>query len=115
MVAYKILHTMHAHMSGKVGFMALKLDMSKAYDQIEWVFLEVVMQRLGFARRWISLIMQCIATVLYLVIVNGVLMGSIRPSRRIRQGDPFSAYLFLLCAEALSTQLQHTMNLGTLT
>jgi hypothetical protein len=46
-VAYEALHTMHTRMRGKNGFMAIKLDMSKAYDRVEWDFLEAIMRRLG--------------------------------------------------------------------
>lgn len=47
-------------MKGKKGFMAIKVDMSKAYNRVEWAFLEAIMHRLGFAQRWISMIMQCL-------------------------------------------------------
>jgi hypothetical protein len=48
LAAYETLHTMNSNLTGKQGFMALKLDMSKAYDHVEWSFLEGVMCRLGF-------------------------------------------------------------------
>lgn len=44
LVAYKTLHTMHSKIFGKTGFMAVKIDMSKAYEQVEWSFLEAVME-----------------------------------------------------------------------
>jgi hypothetical protein len=53
LVAYETLHTMHTWLSGKMGYMAVKLDISKAYDRVQWKFLEAIMQRLGFAPRWI--------------------------------------------------------------
>ncbi|XP_059436088.1 uncharacterized protein LOC132169016 [Corylus avellana] len=105
LAAYETLHTMHSRMRGKQGYMAVKIDMSKAYDQVEWGFLKVVMERMGFTRNWIELIMQCVSTAHYAVLVNGIPTGKIIPTRGIRQGDPISPYLFLICAEALSTML----------
>jgi len=71
LAAYETLHTMHTNMWSKVGFMGIKLDMSKTYDRVEWKFLEVVIEKLGFSQRWISLIMVCVRTVSYAVVVNG--------------------------------------------
>jgi hypothetical protein len=63
------------------------------------------MKCMGFGGRWIGLIMMCVKTVKYSVIVNGNPCGLITPSRAIRQGDPISPYLFLLYAEALSAMI----------
>lgn len=72
------------------------------------------MVKLGFDVKWVKWIMQYITTVQYLVVVNGVPVGDIRPSRGIRQGDPLSPYLFLLCAEVLSANLHFADNMGKL-
>ncbi|XP_059457696.1 uncharacterized protein LOC132187382 [Corylus avellana] len=104
-----------ARMWGKDGYMAVKLDMSKAYDRVEWGFLEAVMRMMSFDAKWIHLILMCVSSATYSVIVNGTLMGRIVPSRGIRQGDPISPYLFLLCAEALSSMLTRAESRGTLT
>ena len=86
--------------------MSLKLDMSKAYDRVEWNFLEAIMRRLGFANRWIDLLMKCVRTVAYSVLIHGRPYGKIIPTRGIQQGDPLSPYFFILCAEGLSSLLQ---------
>ena len=81
--------------------MVLKLDMSKAYDHVEQCFLEKLMRRMRFYSRWIDLIMECVRTVSYSILVNREPRGMINPSKGIRQGDPLSPFLFLLCTEGM--------------
>ena len=91
--------------TGKKGALALKLDISKAYDQVEWLFLQGIMQKMGFSDRWIERVMSCVTTSSFSVLVNGKPYANILPSRGLHQGDPLSPYLFLLCAEGFTSLL----------
>ena len=101
LVAFKSLHSIQRH-TGKEGYMVIKLDMSKAYDRVEWAYLQLVMEKMGFTDHWIKLMMLCVKTVTYSILVNGEPKGMITPTRGIRQGDSFSPFLFLLCTEGFN-------------
>jgi hypothetical protein len=105
LIAYECIHYLR-NKKGKSGACAIKLDMAKAYDRVEWRYLNEVMIALGFPDRWCNLVMKCVASVNFAVRVNGVLSPSFKPSRGIRQEDPISPYLFLLCAEGLTCMLK---------
>ena len=99
---------------GKRGLCAVKLDMHKAYDRVEWIFLEKIMTKLGFDQRWVNLIMACVKSVKYRVRFYSIEADNISPTRGLRQGDPLSPYLFLLVAEGLSCMLKGTKERGEL-
>ena len=103
---------MRNHNKGKTGFMALKLDMSKTYDRVEWSFMEKVLVKMGFQKRWVKLMMACITTASYSVLINGEPHGHITPSRGLRQGDPLSPYLFLMCTEGLHGLINKVVTQG---
>uniref|UniRef100_A0A2N9FH09 Reverse transcriptase domain-containing protein n=1 Tax=Fagus sylvatica TaxID=28930 RepID=A0A2N9FH09_FAGSY len=114
LVAFETLHHMHTTKMGRDGAMALKLDMSKAYDRVEWNYLESIMRKMGFHTQWISMIMQCISTVSYSILVNGEPHGFLKPSRGLRQGDPLSPYLFLMCAKGFHSLISRASEQGDL-
>jgi hypothetical protein len=105
LIAFESLHTIRQQ-HAKRPFFALKIDMMKAYDRVEWKYLYGCLSRLGFDSFWISSVMRCVTNVRYAVRVNGDLTEPVVPSRGIRQGDPISPYLFILCTEGLSCLLQ---------
>lgn len=100
-MAFETLHYMKTQQNGYTGFMALKLDMSKAYDRDKWSFLECLLRKMGFHSRWVDLMMECITTVSYFILINGEPSQTIHPSKGLRQRDPLSPYLFLLCTKGL--------------
>ncbi|KAK9984473.1 hypothetical protein SO802_033998 [Lithocarpus litseifolius] len=114
LVAFETMHHISNKKTGNVGEMALKLDMSKAYNRVEWGCLEKIMEKLGFAERWREQIMRCVRSVTYSIKINGSPRGHIIPSRGIRQGDPLSPYLFLLCAEGLSALIKASVASGNM-
>lgn len=99
-------------MEGKVGKMVIKLDMSKAYNRVEWPYLISTLKALGFHSKFIELIMTCVTSVSYSVLVNDKLGASFSLIRRLRQGDPLSPYLFLFCVEGLSSMISHVERRG---
>ena len=106
LLAYECIHYLRKK-KGKNGACAVKPDMAKAYDRVEWEYLRAIMMALGFPGRWCDLVMKCITSVSFSVRVNGALSQPFTPTRGIRQGDPISPYLFLLCAEGLTSMLKN--------
>ena len=107
LVAFEVMHYLEHKRDGKDCYMAVKLDMSEAYNRVKWGFIEKVMERMGFHERWIALVMHCISTISYSILMNGVAYGSIIPTRGLHQGDPLSLCLFLLCADGLSSLINN--------
>lgn len=60
LMVFEALHTMDARMIGRQCYMALRLDMSKTYERVEWDFLEAIMAKIGFVDRWVQLLMTCV-------------------------------------------------------
>ena len=94
----------HSFKNGKKkkGLVGFKLDFHKAYNCLEWDFIITVLKALGFDQKATNLIYQCISTVSFTLLLNGGKSASFSSTRGIREGDPPSPYLFILCGEVLA-------------
>ncbi|KAK4383514.1 hypothetical protein Sango_2767700 [Sesamum angolense] len=106
LVVLELNHFLKSRRGDRESHVAIKLDMSKAYDWIEQIFLERMLSRLGFYHRVVSLTMSCVSSVTYSFMLNGSQFGFLYLERGIHQGDLLSSYLFILCAEALSCLIE---------
>ncbi|XP_060967454.1 uncharacterized protein LOC133035570 [Cannabis sativa] len=111
-IGFEYLNFTKHHKKGMKGFLALKADIAKAYDRVEWTFLVGIMCRLGFLELWVSLVFHCISFVRYYINVNGQKLGDITSIRGIRQRDHLSPFLFLIWAEGLSSVFKHESIVG---
>ncbi|GAU44727.1 hypothetical protein TSUD_88120 [Trifolium subterraneum] len=108
------MHTLKRRTRGAKGELALKIDISKAYDKVEWSFLKGMLIRMGFSDTWVHWMMLCVSSVNYSALVNFEKVGPIRPGRGLRQGDPLSPYLFIIVAEGLTSLIKKAVASGDL-
>ncbi|GJX59329.1 RNA-directed DNA polymerase, eukaryota, reverse transcriptase zinc-binding domain protein [Tanacetum coccineum] len=113
-VANEAFHYIRNKKRGNQNVMALKVDLNKAFDRVEWDFLLAVLRKMGFGDLWCNWICACLTTYELEFMVNGDYVGVIKPQRGLRQGDPVSPYLFIIIANVLSRQISRAMTLGTL-
>ncbi|XP_075663106.1 uncharacterized protein LOC142632618 [Castanea sativa] len=104
-IAQEMIHSL-GKKRGRVGYMALKIDLEKAYDKLEWNFIREALLRANLPADLIDIIMSPVSTVSTSILINGEATDPIFPSRGIRQGDPLSLYLFILCMDYLGQLIE---------
>ncbi|KAH7533562.1 hypothetical protein FEM48_Zijuj04G0144400 [Ziziphus jujuba var. spinosa] len=109
-VGQEVAHKVRKH-KGKNGLMLVKIDMKKAYDRLEWQFITKVVKLWGFSEDFRRMIFSCISSVEFDLLINGSKMDTVNPERGIRQGDPLSPFLFILCSEIFTRLMEKNSNI----
>jgi hypothetical protein len=105
-VVIQVIHCKKTRKSRNDGCVELKLDISKAYDRMDWDYLKGVMVKMVFSEKWIQWMSLCIESVDYSILVNNEKTSPVIPDRGPCQGDPLSPYLFIIGAEGLSALIR---------
>ncbi|QHO46030.1 LINE-1 retrotransposable element ORF2 protein [Arachis hypogaea] len=110
-ITQEVIHSIRNKKGGK-GWMAIKIDLEKVYDRLKWSFINDTLMDIGFPSHITNLIYGCISSARMRVLWNGDELEEFTPSRGIRQGDPISPYLFVLCIEHLSQLIDAAVEHG---
>jgi len=110
-IVQEMLHSMRRK-KGSKGFMAIKIDLEKAYDRLRWPFIRETLLEARIPQMMIDVILNCISLTTFSILWHGEKTEAFTPSRGVRQGDPLSPYLFVLCMERLNHLIEAAVEKG---
>lgn len=108
-IAQERMHTVK-HSKRKGRAMALKIDLAKAYDSVDWLFLKDTLSAFGFLDLCTRLIMNCVSKAFFSILWNGEKLPKFKAARGLRHGDLLSPCLFVMCMEELSLLIQENVS-----
>ena len=108
-IAQEVVHSMRIK-QGNIGFMTIKIDLEKAYDRLNWNFLLQCLEDLNLPYHILEIVASCISSPSMQLLWSGEKTEEFFPSRGIRQGDPLSPYLFVICMERLTHMIQERID-----
>lgn len=114
MLAHEAYHYLSNKKIGGKFEVAIKMDLRKVYDRVEWDFLEAVLLAMGFHSVWVARVMECVCSVRYNLLLAGNRIASFCPSRGLRLGDPLSPCIFILISDVLSKMITKACDDGLL-
>lgn len=84
LIAFEAIHYMKRETRGNKGYYAFKTDISKAYDRINWKYMELILLKMGFTQKWVEWLVLCISSADFSVVVNDNLMKLEKPGHGLR-------------------------------
>lgn len=103
-LTHKVFHMLRSKRKGK-QYMAIRANIEKGYDCLEWALIVRALECFGFPAQFINWIYQCMSSISYSILLNGSPFGFFKPSRGLRQGDPISLLLFIIGSKVFSCLL----------
>eukprot|EP00253_Pinus_taeda_P006367 PITA_06367 len=103
---------LHSIWSKHLKSILLKIDLSKAFDRVSWLYIKMILIHLGFPHAYITWIMACLTSPSFSILINGSATPFFHSERGLRQGCPLSPLLFLLVMEGLSRLMDSAKRAG---